>query len=459
MIVDLATAPEAVAAHLPGHLSGQRWAGAHDRPVVEARFRWHEVVQQDDEAMLLWGMVDATHEGGEAVSYQLFVGLREAHDLPEFLHGKEREVIGLVPGSRGDVVTYDALVDPDLALAVLHLVAPDVEVEHRRPIVLEHSNSSVVFDERWILKVFRRVEPGPNPDMEVTRELARRGFPHVLAPLHELRRDGTDLAVLREFLVGATDTWLLARTSVRDLLASRLPPEECGADFAPDMERLGAVIGELHVVLGDIWEPRPGDVAGWFAQMEEQLAQVEDATTAGDPHAPDVDAIRDRYRRLTALDDPGTQIHIHGDLHLAQVIRADDGWRVLDFEGEPARRRGDDDRTTVSSPLRDVAGMMRSLHYAAATGLAEWDPEDRFLADLAREWEERNRDAFLAGYLAVAGLEALLPRSDAARAEVLAAFELDKAVYELAYERSYRPDQVAIPAEGIARLVGERSTS
>ena len=146
----------------------------------------------------------------------------------------------MVPdGDGGDVVFYDALIDPDLAVEVLHLVAPDIEVEVRRPIVLEHSNSSVVFDERTILKVLRKVEPGANPDVEIPRVLAEHGYEHVLPPIAELRRDDMDLAVLREFLVGATEGWQLARASVRDVLASRLPPEESGGDLAPDSARLG----------------------------------------------------------------------------------------------------------------------------------------------------------------------------------------------------------------------------
>ncbi len=455
-MIDLSTAPAAIAERLLDHLVEQRWAGAHDRPFATAAFRWSEVVCREGDVILLWGLVDATHVDGEEVAYQLFVGLRSVRDLPDFLHGKEREVIGHLPGEDGDVVAYDALVDPDLAIEVLHLVAPEVEVELRRPIVLEHSNSSVVFDEKLILKLFRRVEPGPNPDMVITRELAKRDYPYVLAPLAELRRDDTDLAVLREFLVGATEGWQLARTSVRDLLASRLPPEETGGDLAPDMERLGGVLGELHVTMAAIWGTAPGDVTSWGAQMEEQLREVE-LVSVGPEVDLDAAAVRDRYQRVAALEDVGTQIHIHGDLHLAQVIRVDDGWRVLDFEGEPARRR--DDPMTVSSPLRDVAGIMRSLHYAAATGLGEWNPDDETLVRLARAWELRNRDAFLAGYYGVEALAPLLPGSDAARAEVMAAFELDKAVYELAYELRYRPDQVGIPLEGIARLVGERSAS
>jgi maltokinase len=451
-VIDLTSVPQLLEEHLPAHLGVQRWAGAHGRPFASARFRWQEVVCDDDEVVLVWGLVDAVHEDGEAATFQVFVGLRPVADPPEFLEGKERELIGELPGDDGPVLAYDALVDPDLAVAVLHLVAPDQEVQVRRPIVLEHSNSSVVFDEDRILKLIRRVEPGANPDMEITRELALRGLPHVLPPLAELRRGDTDLAVLREFLVGATEGWVLARTSMRDLLASRLPPEECGGDLAPDMERLGAAVGELHVVMGDVWGAEPGDVQAWVTQMRAQLEQVEGLAAPHRELATHAEAVRDRYDRLSTLEDVGAQIRIHGDLHLAQVLRADDGWRILDFEGEPARRR--DDRFTVSSPLRDVAGILRSLHYAAAVGLEEWDGGDGELTELADAWEERNREAFLAGYAGVPRLAALLPSESVARREVLAAFELDKAVYELAYELQYRPDQVGIPAAGIQRLVG-----
>ena len=133
------------------------------------------------------------------------------------------------------------------------------------------------------------------------------------------------------------------------------------------------------------------------------------------------------------------------------MIQVDAGWVVLDFEGEPGRRR--DERFTLSSPLRDVAGILRSLHYAAAAGLAEWDLGDDELTDLLAPWEERNRAAFLDSYLGYGGIDGLLPADPAARAALLAAFELDKAVYELGYELGHRPDKVSIPLEGIERLV------
>lgn len=435
--------------HLPAHLARQRWSGASDRIVVDVSLRWHEVVRTDD-PMLVWTVAHARFADGDEQDYQLFVGARPVEPLPDFLVGKERELIALTPGPEGAVV-YDALVDPDLAIEVLHLVAPDLEVAVRRPIVLEQSNSSIVFDEAHILKILRKVEAGPNPDVEITRVLAARGYPNVLAPLAELRRDGVDLAVLRQFLVGSTEGWELARASVRDLLAGGEAPEDSGADFAPDAERLGTVLAGLHLAMADAWGQEPGDVARWAREMHSNLADV--TALAGDVHlaALDAPAIDRRLDTLTQIADVGAEIRIHGDLHLAQVIKTDDGWKVLDFEGEPARRRVD--RFTTSSPLRDLAGLLRSLYYAAATGLVEWSGEDKELQGLVEQWEGRNRGALCAGYFGTEGIAQLLPAAQADREALVEAFELDKAVYELGYELGHRPNLVEVPLAAIARLV------
>ena len=446
-MIDAGHLQEVLRDQLPAYLERQRWSGAPEGGIREVAVDW--VDQLGDDPLLVWMVVDATLTTGDHQRYQLFIGGRAAAPWPEFLEGKDRELLAVVRVGDGDeVVLYDALVDPELAIDVLHLVEPDLEVEVRRPIVLEHSNSSVVFDEAHILKVIRKIEPGPNPDVEITRMLAEQGYEHVLPPLAELRRDDTDLAVLRAFLVGATEGWQLARASVRDLLASRLPPEECGGDFAPDAARLGDVIAGLHVAMAAAWGSGPGNAAAWVDHMADALDQV---AKVADPTTFDADAVRARLSEAGSLDDAGAEIRIHGDLHLSQVIQVDTGWLVLDFEGEPARRR--DDRFTTSSPLRDVAGMLRSLHYAAATGLAEWDQGDTELVALLGEWEERNRDSFLAAYQAYEGIEALLPADPTGRSALLAAFELDKAVYELGYEIGHRPELVSIPLAGIDRLV------
>ena len=449
MTTSLATLlPELVVEHLPAHLLRQRWSGAHNRAIDSVELVWHELVRAES-PQLLWALARVHFADEGEQDFQVFVGCRPVDPPPDFLQGKELELLAVVPDPADgpDLVLYDALVDPDLAIEVLHLAAPDVEVEVRRPIVLEHSNSSVVYDEASILKIFRKVEPGPNPDVEISRVLAEQGYPHVLPPLAELRREGTDLAVLRQYLVGAPEGWALARTSVRDLLASRIAPEECGGDFAPDAHRLGVLLAELHLAMAAAWERGPGRPAAWAAEMEEHLVEVL-AEAADDL---DAAAVRSRYAALAALTDAGADIRIHGDLHLAQVVLTDDGWFVLDFEGEPARRRAD--RYTTSSPLRDVAGMLRSLQYAAAVGRGDWASDDDELDELALAWDDRSRAAFLEGYLGVDGIAALLPADPDALHTVLVAFELDKAVYEVGYERGHRPDQVGIPLAGMARLL------
>jgi maltokinase len=435
--------PESLAGMLTEHIPRQRWAGSGERGVDSVRMQWTEQVTAHPE--LLWGLAEVTFADGDVQTYQLFIGGRPVDEQPDFLTGKDRQLVGVHDGT----IYYDALIDPELTIDVLHMVDPDRHVTVRRPIVLEHSNSSIVFDEAVILKIFRKVAPGPNPDSEIPRELAARGYAHVLPPIAELRRDDTDLAALREYLVGSTEGWHLAHTSVRDLLDWRLPPEECGGDFAPDAERLGALLAGLHIGMADAWGAVPGDGAAWAKLMRSHLDEIRSHAEGDLPF--DVDQVAERYGALERLDDAGAEVRIHGDLHLAQVIRADAGWFVLDFEGEPARRR--EDRYTTSSPLRDVAGMLRSFHYAAATGLAEWDGDDPLLVDLADQWEERARSHFLAGYLAEDGVERLLPASSGDRDVVLAAFELDKAVYEVGYELGHRPDWVGIPARAIQRVL------
>jgi len=449
---------DALPEHLPDHIARQRWSGVGERHITGVTPRWQEVVREGD-PLLVWMVVTARFGDGEEQDYQLFLGARSAEHLPDFLTGKERETVAFLAEPQPAVVVYDALVDPDLAMDVLHLADPSAEAAVRRPIVLQHSNSSVVFDETSILKVFRKVVPGPNPDVEVPRVLAERGFEHVLPPLAELQRDGCDLLVLREFLVGSTEGWELARASVRDVLASGLAPEESGADFAPDAERLGDVLAQLHRAMADEWGVRRGDPVDWVELMQANLAHAAAVEAeSGHERVLPVDAIAAAFQRAADLDDPGAEIRVHGDLHLAQVLKADTGWKVLDFEGEPARRR--DERITRSSPLRDVAGMLRSLHYVAAVGLADWGSDDPEHLAAADAWEARNRDAFLAGYYGSdAHVEDLLPGDEDDRGTLLAAFELDKAVYEVLYELNHRPELVHVPLAGIRRLLPSGATT
>ncbi len=205
------------------------------------------------------------------------------------------------------------------------------------------------------------------------------------------------------------------------------------------------------------WGTTAGDADRWVSEMLDHLEEVAAGEAASvESSTFDPAAVRRHLQTVRSQADVGRELRIHGDLHLAQVIQVDAGWVVLDFEGEPARIP--EGRFTSSSPLRDVAGMLRSLHYAAASGLAEWDEGDQELLDLLVAWEERSRAAFLDGYLGHEGVADLLPDAEADRIALLTAFELDKAVYELGYELGHRPDKVAIPLEGIARLLDRQAT-
>lgn len=443
---------EKLAPLLGAYLARQRWYAGHEPP-DDLRVLVFDL--RGDDPVIAWLLVDALDASGAVTdTYQVVLGGRPLAVDEAFLRGKERVTVGAVD----DWVFYDALVDPELALHVLARVAPDLEAQVARPLVVEQSNSSVVYDERLILKLFRRLQVETNPDVEITRALNERGFPHVVPQLAELQLDGTDLAVVREYLLGSTDAWQLAHTSLRDLLGSPGAPEEAGGDFGPEAVALGDVTARLHLAMADIYGTEPGDAAGWLAGFRAQLARLPDVRgeVQGEPVTAadlvDVDAVERALTAFVAVDDPGVAARIHGDLHLGQVLLGDTGWFILDFEGEPARPAGE--RRRVMSPLRDVAGMLRSLHYAARTSLVERgrdvDPE---LVAVTEAWEARSVDAFWRGYQAVPGIDDLLPPAGGDREGLVRAFELDKAVYEVVYELAHRPDWVDIPASAISRTL------
>jgi maltokinase len=419
-------------------LPRQRWFANEGAPEL-VTVTSVEVVLEDPP--LMWVTVEVVLTTGDAASYQMVLGARPIEDQPDYLRGKERVTIGAI----GGMVVYDALVDPVLALEVLAKVAPDETADVARPLVVEQSNSSLVYDERLILKFFRRLHPEPNPDVEVNRVLGDRGFPHVVPQRAELRRNGVDLAVVRDYLLGSTDAWQLAQTSLRDLLGSRLPPEEAGGDFGPEAARLGEVTADLHAAMAEafgIFEPEP---EAWLEDMRAQLARTPEG-------ALDREQIEVALTGLLKVADPGKAIRLHGDLHLGQFLQADTGWFVIDFEGEPGRPVSE--RVRPSSPLRDVAGMVRSFQYAARAALVERgrdiDPE---LAELAGEWETRAVEAMWRGY-SRSDAVALGPSDEADRRALLQAFELDKAVYEVSYELAHRPAWVTIPSSAIERILG-----
>lgn len=421
---------------LPAHLMAQRWFGSRQH-AEQVHVSSYEVIRKD------WPRLLRAVAAVGDVRYQLLLGLRPAEQWGEADVGGAAAV-GIVDSDEGPAFCYAALADRELAHALLRHVAPQVEAHDVRPIMAEQSNTSLVYDEQLILKVFRKLA-GSNPDVEVTTALQREGFGRVAAPVAVWRVGTDDCAILQRFLAGGAEGWALALTSLRDYYATGGMPAEAGGDFAPEAARLGVLTAQLHRALADAFGAKPGSADGWASSLEHDLVPV---THPGlDPAA--VRRVIDGMRKVSSA---GVALRVHGDYHLGQVLRTDEGWFVVDFEGEPGRRS--DQRRIVASPLRDVAGMLRSFDYAARVALSErgGDVEER-----ADAWEQRNRSAFLDAYRAEVDGRHLVPEEPAEFDALLAAYEIDKAVYEVAYEQHHRPDWVGIPLAGAHRIIHRSS--
>jgi maltokinase len=424
----------------------QRWFGSKAREVTGAR------------------IVDSAQLPGGAYTIAL-VEFR----FPEGTH----ENYQLLLGARGSDVP-DGLADPELARELVHAIRSGATLQAEegtisfqsvagfaelarelalvRLIASEQSNSSVVFDEELILKVFRRLEPGINPELEMLRFLTEHGFPNSprLAGWYAYagRPLETTLGVLQQFIAGALDGWELALDELAEA------PEQ----FLERLRRLGEVTGAMHSVLGsDSADPAfcpeetSAEALGLLtATVDEEIERVflelPEGIEALEPIAGRGEEVREQLRLLSHFGTVGRVIRHHGDFHLGQTLWADGDWVIIDFEGEPARSLPE--RRRKRSPLRDVAAMLRSFAYAASA------------VELLRGieappgWEERARSEFLDGYLATVD-QSLLPAGREAIERLIAIFELEKAVYELRYELNNRPEWVRIPVSGILRLLEE----
>jgi maltokinase len=443
---------DAVEPLLPAWLARQRWFSGKERPVDSASVVKSATLSGADP--LFEVLVVEVRQRGASDRYTIYAGARR--ELPERLSHAS-------VGQAGDLYLYDAPHDGDLMALLLEALSESRRVDGLRFEALvdlkldlaslvvgaEQSNTSVIFGEEYILKLFRRIAPGLNPDLEITRALADAGCEHIVPPYGYLETDlagqPTTLGLLQPFLRSATDGWALATTSIRDLYAEGdLHAGEVGGDFAAESERLGQATAEVHRMLAATLPSRtapPEELAALVAQMN---ARLDDAVKVARGLAPFEQGIRAVYDQLGQTPKPQPVQRIHGDFHLGQVMRTPDGWVLFDFEGEPTRPLVE--RTALMSPLRDVAGMLRSFDYAARYLLAD-QPSAPQLAYRAAEWAERNREAFCDGYAEGAGAD---PRAEAA---LLRAFELDKAVYEVVYETRNRPSWLGIPLGSIERLV------
>jgi len=446
---------------LGDYIAGQRWYGSKSREIAHATVV-EEVPLTETSPHCSLVLVEVRFHPGTHDTYQLLLGARPADE------GWSGAVIADVDGW----TVYDALADPELAHTLVALMRADRDalgregtVELRtigtpdalRPppaqavlVTAEQSNSSVVFGDELILKLYRRLEAGINPELELLRFLTIRGFENIAALRGWYSYSGrpldATLGVLQQFVRGGSDGWKFAL----DTLAA--DPD----GFLATLPRLGEVTGAMHSTLAsDATDPSfaPEDssveslgllVASVDEEIQRVFVDLPEDVDALAPIAGRGEEVRDQLRLLSHVGSIGRVIRHHGDYHLGQVLWTGNDWIVIDFEGEPARSLSE--RRQKRSPLRDIAGMLRSFAYAASAlpRLRGVDPPSDF--------EQQAREEFLAGYLSTADAS-LLPSGEEAIARMLSVFELEKAVYELRYELDNRPDWIGIPVSGIDRLL------
>ena len=413
-------------------------------------------------------LADLSFEGGETDTYQ----------LPVSYYAEPQEQLGHAhvgswdDDELGPVHAYDALHDHAATPLWLHALAQGATLGDVRFVKVgdhpldtdarstffsgQQSNSSVIYGDDSLMKVFRRVTTGVNPDIEILAALSEAGNEHVATLYGYLETDDpatgevVQLGILQQFLRTASDGFDLALASLRGLFADGedVHARDAGGDFGSESHRLGVALAQMHATMAQAFPTETWDRTRLDALAEAMSARLDAAlgvVPGIEPHAAALHAIFDAVR----LHEGSVTAHrVHGDLHLGQTLRTVKNWKIIDFEGEPAKPL--DERRRPDSPWRDVAGMLRSFDYAAE--LTRLDHEqatgdsDHHDAERAREWSQRNMDAFVAGY------------RDASDAEIdhalLTAYAADKAVYEAVYEARNRPTWLPIPMAALTRIAG-----
>ncbi|HXH51347.1 MAG TPA: putative maltokinase [Terriglobia bacterium] len=492
---------------LPAYLSRQRWFASKGTEIERAELATRFVLPGRDGNWLL--ATFRTHlAGGGSEDY--FVPLAIAWDLssPVPSSPDSNEVVANIRRGTQSGTLRDALSEPrfaaDLVRACgekMNLAATggslrfshthayfslqDEDERNIRKLGAEQSNSSILIAKKMVLKAYRKLERGIQPELEMGRYLTDvadyHNTPPLLGSIEQFDSNGqpTALAVMQGFIANQGDGWSFTLAHLKNLFSGILQgaaDERSNGSYTALAERLGVRVGELHqafaIESGDLdFQPEPvtaADVTGWKRQIQSEaettfglLANSESMLPPGQ-HAR-VQALLDQRERLLGLvagfelatGSATMKTRFHGDLHLGQVLVAEDDFYIIDFEGEPARPFAQ--RRAKHSPLRDVAGMLRSFDYAAWSALFDAGAGDvdqvKRLEKPAVDWKREASGAFMQGYRKTIEGCSSCPAEPDTFARLLDLFILEKALYEIRYELANRPSWLRIPVEGIMSLL------
>lgn len=432
---------------LPDYLKHQRWFAGKASPIKSVEVVDHVTVDSGGACNFSLAIVQVQYELGNPERYLLPVKPAGGERIEEALDDETclGVILQLIREQRELPSSSGTVRGEWLSTAEGRVELPSPPPARR--LHVEQSNTSAVFADKVILKVIRKLEAGVNPEYEVGRFLATktsfRATPTLLGALNLEGPAGATLALAHRFVPNAQDGWKYTLEQFRK-------SPSLSQEFLGQMRELGQRVGELHVALASdasdpSFAPEPlhaEDIQRWSASIVGELGvTLVDAVKVEPELEKRREGLIEQAKRLAHVPVSGQKIRIHGDLHLGQVLRAEGQWLIFDFEGEPARTFSQ--RREKYSPLRDVAGMLRSFDYAEATVQLEGGP--------AGDRVQPARDAFLAGYRASTQGAAFLPAQEAFDV-ALRALELEKVLYEVRYEVQNRPDWVRIPVQALMRM-------
>jgi maltose alpha-D-glucosyltransferase/alpha-amylase len=513
--------PRVVSALPAEYFRQQRWFGSKGRTLRRVTLRDCAPLREEEPISLLT-FIQIEYEGGSPELYSLPLVLHTQDTGNDALTKDQARILAVIDAPTGTAFLCDAFAEErfckELFACIAHArrlpsaagvftckntqVNTHQQVSAARRITAEQSNTSIIYDNALILKSFRKLENGVNPDFEISHFITTRtqfkNIPLVAGYIEYADQSGFEatVAMLQNFVVNRGDGWKYTLEHLKTFYqaarqeAARRPSdkpadiqhfsEEFSRPYLQEVAKLGRITGGLHNALASDgshpdFAPEPvaaNDVEQWIAAITDHISTVISTikrNLSAYPPAIQNEAAKviqnqplyaEKARDLLFLKESAVnKIRYHGDYHLGQVLKTADDFIILDFEGEPARTLSQ--RRAKHSPLKDVAGMLRSFNYAAYAAL--FDLAATTAVDMAllerwgEAWERLACRSFLAGYLeeTLAQGASFLPASRELIDRMLAVFELDKAIYELNYEINNRPNWFKIPLKGIQRVIGQ----